>query len=178
MKTEDSKLLKSIADAVNNLTCKGEQISPADIEQIADDCVREFPDLHPEWRNAAEKLVARRLATRSRHASKVGRHIKKRYGAAFREFDLALAAADLLNVAYVNSFWESDFSKDPDSIFDMKEHVGGRAVRALLLIGMHARMVRIGSEISLLLQSGFTECARSCLRTMRLIQGGGKTDVP
>jgi hypothetical protein len=166
---KDSRLLAAIRDAANERIDQGEKKADIDFERLICDCIRDFPDTHPEWQEVTSGHIVRQLRLRSNHAAKTARHIKKRYAEAFRAFDMSLAAAELVNIALVDAFHQSacfQNSDELDSLWGMGSHLGGITVKSLLLIGMHARLAKTASEVSLLLQSGLTEGAGSRLRTM------------
>ncbi|MYS45207.1 hypothetical protein GTY23_29130 [Streptomyces sp. SID5998] len=125
-----------------------------------------FPDV-ATW--STRKSLAR-IEWRRRGARMVRRGIAKRYAEAFYAFESALAAGEFVNRSLVHAYggWMDGCPEGErfPSFFGVDHTVGGKHVKALLLLGMHARSVRIGSEILLLLQEGYCEGAASRARTL------------
>ena len=169
MRTEDSDFLTAIADELSRrLAAEGKQHleDPDDVDDIIYECLRDAEPFWPEWCRWARGKTVKHLRKRAQSAKKTKRHLLKRYAHAFKAFDAALAAAEFINFSLTDAFHEHGTPRGDNTLLGMKEIVGGKPARYLLLIGMHARMVSIATEISFLLQAGFPEGAAARARTL------------
>jgi uncharacterized protein DUF5677 len=164
MNHEDSLLLKVFVTEANKIIAEGGAVSS--FSDLMYECIRDAASHWPkhQWRAVANTDL--RLRKRVEHAQKTRRHILKRYADAFRTFDRALASAEFVNRRLVWAYFGRGESASDTPLFNMQDTVGGRTAKLLVIIGLHARMIRIGTEISLLLRSGFPEGASARSRTL------------
>jgi hypothetical protein len=168
MRIEDSVFIRGIAAAA---AAKGWLVAEEEValearEDLIDDCLTNPEPIWPQWHRRVRDETTRRLHTRIREARKTKRHLQKRYAPAFLAFDAALAAAEFVNRSLTDALRKSDISLKSEPLLGVKDLIGGKDAKHHLLIGMHARMVFVATEISLLLQAGFPEGAAARSRTL------------
>lgn len=167
VRPENSKLLKLIVKeaAERGISC------PSELEEVRDYCLRHAAELAPDDFIKSSRKSTDRLQWRRVHDKRVGRAVCKRYAEAFNTFERMLASAEIANTGLRDawSVWYSGVDEAfrlppipgfPNNIF------GGLTLKALLLIGMHARAIMIASEVLCLLRAGFPEGALARSRTI------------
>ncbi|MFI6779302.1 DUF5677 domain-containing protein [Nocardia sp. NPDC050412] len=121
------------------------------------------------WHTTSAKWSARRLADRKRQVGKVNRHVAKRMGSAFQEFELTIASAEAVNCSMHDAFShhiDAINSSPRIPLLGVEGQISAETIWILTLIGLHARLVELASEILLLLANGYHGGARGRLRTM------------
>ncbi|WP_432931138.1 DUF5677 domain-containing protein [Microbispora sp. CA-135349] len=174
MDPNDSEFLRIAVDYVNSKITRGEIVDYDEARTALTKSymhILENPQIFiPAWHEQSKRTVCSITADRKKYGKKVERNLLKRYAAAFNALDEALAAAELANRAMNAAFrlWlhEAPREETYQKLFGIESVLGGHATRFLLLMGMHARMVVISSEISLLLRKGYTDGAFSRIRTL------------
>ncbi|WP_152990309.1 DUF5677 domain-containing protein [Sphaerimonospora mesophila] len=174
MDPEESHLLFMMTKHVNGKIMRGEISSREEAEEELvnshTEILQNAPTTLPEWHTLANKETDSIRTDRKKYAHKVERNLLKRYAFAFEALEKAIASAELANRAMNFAFklWLRQASDEEVShkLLDVEESVGGYPAKFLLLIGMHARMVVISSEIALLLKNGFTDGSLSRMRTL------------
>ncbi|PJT47998.1 hypothetical protein CWI85_25030 [Streptomyces albidoflavus] len=173
MSPEESVLLGELTRRYNERVGKGEEVSD-ELEFLRDltaECLEQAGVVLPAFSAWVEKNSRRRITWRRRGARNVERGLVKRFARAFGSLEAALAAGEFVNLSLVRAYqdWfgaDKANGADMPSFFGVAKSVGGKHVKALLLMSMHARSVRIGSEILLLLRQGHHEGAASRARTL------------
>lgn len=164
MDTDDSIILTYMKDEYNRRVDAGDSLP--DPEEFVDEVFYDSEKLWPDRFRWTKRNTLNRLHFRARDARKIKRHLVKRYARAFRAFDATLAAAEFVNRSLTDAAAGNTISSKFAGLLGMKNTIGGLGLKHLLLIGMHARMVSIGTEISSLLQTGFPEAAAARARTL------------
>ncbi|MFE1169972.1 DUF5677 domain-containing protein [Nocardiopsis sp. NPDC058789] len=138
------------------------------MSEVIEECLENAEIYFPKHLNWSKKNSISRLKWRRRDRKRVSRGVMKRYGEAFRDFESSLAGCDFVNNSLINAYCDR---RDQDS--DQRvppllgtDSVGGYHLRVLLLLGMHARSIRLGTEILLLMKEGHPEAAASRARTL------------
>jgi len=170
MDPEDSELLVAVTNAVNRAVMAGaDQSDPqALFSDAQDSCFADAETLFPEALRASERGADARRRRRRVHQLRVERGILRRFGFALDRLEAALAAAEFVNGSIVSLYvdWlRAEPQKSPDFL-GVAGTLGGRHIRLLMLMSMHARTLRVAGEILLLLRAGASEGAASRARTL------------
>lgn len=166
MRMEDSVFLTYIKDEINRRVVADGAMTSKDLDNAVVECLINPKPIWPQWHRWVKGKTAKHLRRRAVSARKTKRHLQKRYARAFLTFDAALAAAEFVNQSLFDALYGSDIFHEKTNLLGVEDIVGGRLAKYLLLIGMHARMVSIATEISYLLQAGFPEGAAARSRTL------------
>lgn len=170
MDPEKSELLAAMAGVVNGALRSG--ADRAEVQALSDDawdgCLIDGEQYFPVAARASMARLASRRRRREKHALRTERSLKRRSGRAFELLNDALAAAEGVNGTMVDVWatWLGTSSEPPPPFLGIDDAIGGQHVRVLMLLSLHARTVRIGTEILHLLRSGFPEGAAARARTM------------
>lgn len=164
---DDSVILRKVNEALQ--ASGGDDFSDGYGFEIFLGLLRDPEGVSRSWHSASAKWSDRRLAGRKRHARKVNRHISKRMGNSFRSFENSVASAEAINCSMHHAFSRHlrDIEVNPRTpLLGVDGHLSAETIWILTLIGLHARLVELASEILLLLSNGYHAGARARLRTM------------
>lgn len=166
MRPEDSVLLLAMSKEMRNLSTKSDAAKEDLLAEAAEKCVTDAKYLLPGAYKWAHRNADTRLRARVRHANKTRRHLYKRFAPAFRALDIALASAEFVNSSLLEALRDYGVPEGDNTMFGVDSSLGGPLAVYMMLIAIHGRMISIATEISFLLQAGFTESAAARSRTL------------
>ncbi|MBI0375235.1 hypothetical protein JBE27_02820 [Streptomyces albiflaviniger] len=174
MDIEDSHFVRAYRDKINAAIIRKEiKKNEIDTSHAVDFYIKVVKDIPQSFQRAHSRVVrevSRRVWGRRRQSESVKRRILKRYWHPLVEFDNSLAAAEFVNRSLVWA-WRDWREEAPErerdvNLLGIDDLIGGKELKALLLAAMHAKVITLCSEISLLLRVGFSSGAASRLRTL------------
>ncbi|MGY2116476.1 DUF5677 domain-containing protein [Nocardia gipuzkoensis] len=165
--TENSIVIHAINDAIRKLDSDDfpEEIGFGTFL----DLISAPTNVTSAWYANSVRWSNRRRAARGRQALNVQRHIRKRFGSAFHNLESEIASAEAVNCAMHDAFSThlDDSKTEPyPPLLNIEGQPSEKTIWVITLVGLNARIVRLASEIKLLLTNGYHETARGLVRAM------------